>query len=126
MYRPQDGPTSGTIKFATVSTNIGGHYNSNTGVYTCEHPGIYVFTVHLYKAPSSSVSNAQTYIKQNDANTIWTYCDSSGNSDGGYYESSNTAVLHLNRGDRVNLGSGSVASTMNYLTSFSGFLLISD
>ena len=60
---PEDGPSSGTVKLITAVSNIGGDYNINTGQFICQHPGIYVFTLHLYK--TSGVDLADCYIRQN-------------------------------------------------------------
>ena len=77
---------------------------------------------HLYKPYSSGV-NIDCYIRKNGSGVIRVYL-SSGN---GNYESSNTVVLHLRLGDKVDLGACSSASTMwRDPTSFSGFLLEAD
>ena len=57
---------------------------------------------------------------------VLTKSDPHSSSDGGLYESSNSVILHLDRGDRIDLGSCTKANTMYYWTSFSGFLLRAD
>ena len=63
-----DGPGSGTVKLITAVLNIGGDCNINTGQFMCQHPGIYVFTLHLYK--EFSVSHGDYYIRKNGSGMI--------------------------------------------------------
>ena len=118
VRNPVDGPTSGTIRLVTVISNIGGHYDTSTGQFTCRYPGVYAFSLHIYKGWYSDLAGC--YIRKNKANVIQAYLDPNGNS---YLESSNTVILHLNHGDIVHLGGCNRASTMWEWTSFSGFLL---
>ena len=119
---PIHGPTVGEVRFHTAVTNIGGHYNTTTGQYVCEYPGKYVFSFNLYQ--QQGFDYAECAIRKNRNNEIWVL--SSPNDEKGYYESSNSAVLYLHRGDTVDVGSCSSASSMWEWTSFSGFLLEAD
>ena len=121
---PIDGSVSGTIKLDMEITNIGGDYNKHSGQFVCQHPGIYVFNLHIYKAYHDN--EAYCYIRQNGNDIVWTESDPHSSSDGGLYESSNSVILQLDRGDRVDLGTCTKASTMYYWTSLSGFLLKAD
>ena len=121
---PSDGSASGTIKLDTEITNIGGDYNKHSGQFICQHPGIYVFNLNIFK--DFNKDQAYCYIQQNGNGKIWTKSNPDSSSDSGLYESSNSVILHLDRGDRVDLGSCSKANTMYYWTSFSGFLLKAD
>ena len=117
---PKDGPSSGTVKLITAISNIGGDYNINTGQFVCQHPGIYVFTLHVYK--EYGVHYAQCYIRKNGSDRVLAF--SNPNNDNGYYESSNTVILDLTHGDIVQLGGCTSGNdTMYYWTSFSGYLL---
>ena len=123
VYYPADGPTSGTIRLTTVITNIGGHYDTSTGQFTCGYPGVYVLSLHIYKHPS--YNRAYCNIRKNKTDVIHTYSNPYGNN----HEvtgSSNSVILHLKQGDTVDLGDCTSASTMWDWTSFSGFLLTSD
>ena len=116
-----EGPISGTIKFNNVITNIGKHFKTSTGQYICEYPGIYVFTLHIYLI--SCVDLAHCYIRKNSINIIRAYVDP---NVCGYFEASNSAVLHLSRGEIVDIGGCSSVGSMWGWTSFSGFLLKAD
>ena len=107
---PEDGPGSSTVKLITAVSNIGGDYNINTGQFICQHPGIYVFTLHLYK--KYDVNAAYCYIRKNGSDKVWAYSDPY--KDNGYYESSNTVILELTHGDRVDLGSCSSGNDTMY------------
>ena len=120
---PASGATSGTIKFNNFITNIGGHYDTSAGQFTCKYPGIYVFSLHIYKHPAYDY--AQCYIRMNKANVIFAHTNPHGNNYE-YTESSNSVILHLKQGDKVDLGDCSSASYMWDWTSFSGFLLNAD
>ena len=119
VRRPTHGPVFGAVRFDTTLTNIGDHYNTSTGQYVCEYPGKYVFSFHLYRHPGNNY--AECAIRKNTVNKVWAY--SNPTDDKGYYESSNSAVLYLNRGDTVDVGSCSSPGSMWEWTSFSGFLL---
>ena len=117
---PKDGSGSRTVKLITAVSNIGGDYNINTGEFISQHPGIYVFTLHVYK--ENGVDYAYCYIRKNGSNKIEIHSNPA--NDNGYYESSNTVKLELTHGDRADLGSCTSGNdTMYYWTSFSGYLL---
>ena len=127
VYHHENGPESGTIKFTKYITNIGGHYDTSTGRVTCRYPGIYVFSLHLYKDTDDNY--AQCYIRKNGSNQLLVYSRRGKSDDSGYYESSNTLVIHLDRGDIIDLGSCTEYRTMligQWWTTFSGFLLKAD
>ena len=124
---PAAGLTFGTIRFTHYITNIGGHYSTSTGIFTCQYPGIYVFELHLMKEPRRDYAICN--IRKNGSNLdVRAYTDPDSNSDGGYYSSSNSVVMHLVHGDKVDLGSCSPIATIlsSDETTFSGFLLRSD
>ena len=129
MSNPKDFPSYGyhTITFKTVTTNIGGHYDTSKGRFACKFAGIYVFFVHVVKKHGQN--QACLYIRKNGSNIVLANSDPDSSSDNGLYESSNSVVLHLTRGDRVDVGGCTSASTMypsDQMTSFSSFLLYAD
>ena len=114
--------TSGAITFPSVKTNIGGHYNIATGQFTCQYPGIYVFSLNLYK--KSGASKTYCYIRRNGGGVA--RADVPAESKFGYYESSGSTVLHLDRGDKVDVGGCNSVNDIDSYTSFIGFLLKAD
>ena len=121
------GPTSGTIRFTHVVTNIGGQYSTSTGVFTCQYSGLYAFTLNILK--NGGHDYASCVIRKNGSNIVIAWTDPDSNSDGGYYSATNSVVLHLVQGDTVNVGSCTpVASIVigSYYSSFSGILIKAD
>ena len=118
MVRDDD---TGEITFTGVKLNTGGHYSDETGQYTAEYPGTYVFALHLYKR--AQVAMALTcHIRKNDES--FALATVPGAADSEYYESSTATVLHLDQGDTVSVrcNHDGIATS----TSFSGFLLKAD
>ena len=118
--KPTETPTIDSLTFGLVENN-GIQFNASTGLYVCEHPGIYVFSVHVYLESGYDLANC--YIRKNRSNMVLAYLEPKGS---GYYEASNTVVLQLQLGDTTDLGGCTSASTMWYWTSFTGFLLHAD
>ena len=114
--------TSGAITFSSVKTNIGGYYNIATGQFTCQYPGIYVFSLNLYK--KTGASRVYCYIRRNGSGIARANVPAESKS--GYYESSASTVLHLDRGDTVDVGGCNSVSDIDSYTSFIGFLLKAD
>ena len=85
-----------------------------------------MFSLHLYKGYYDNY--AQCYIRKNGSNQLLVYSQRGRSDDTGYYGSSNTLVIHLDRGDIVNLGDCSQYDTMigDIWTTFSGYLLKAD
>ena len=125
---PVDSQLHRSIQFTTAVTNIGSHYDTSTGQFTCEYPGIYVFTVHIHK--DNPHVEAKCYIRQNGSRKVFAYAwPNSSGSERGVHESSNTVVLHLSHNDNVDVGECSNADSMDGhgpTTSFTGFLLKAD
>ena len=107
---------------SAVKLNIGGHYSTTTGKYTCHYPGIYVFSLNLYK--QSRASAVFCWIRKNGS--VVALANVPSESEGGYYESSASTVLRLARGDTVDVGSCYNPSNIHQYTSFIGFLLKAD
>ena len=128
VANPQAGVTSDTIRFIHVITNIGGHYNTSTGIFTCEYPGIYVFELHIIS--SGDNDRTECAIRKNQAMVVEAWTNPDRNSDSGNFGSTNSVVLHLVHGDKIDLGYCTSAASMytggDWGTSFSGFLLRAD
>ena len=102
VHNPAPGLTSGTIRFMDVITNIGGHYNTSIGIFTCEYPGIYVFALHITKSYGSDYATCD--IRKNGTLVVAASVNPDANSKDGIYSTSNSAVMHLVNGDEVDLG----------------------
>ena len=121
-YSPTYNSSSGVAVFPVTKLNIGNHYSTSTGKFTCYYPGVYVFSLNLYK--KSAASRVYCYIRKNGSNVARAEVPSE--SEFGYYESSASTILHLNRGDTVDVGSCYHADDIHWFTSFTGFLLKAD
>ena len=53
VKEPVDGPGD-TIIFTKYITNIGGHYDTSTGIFTCQYSGIYLFSLNILKDESEN------------------------------------------------------------------------
>lgn len=125
-WHPGAGPNSGSVAFNTVLSNTGNDYNSSSGVFTCEHEGVYIFTLHLYKYPSAAYDFVRCYIQRNGINEIVAFNNPHHQSDTGLYEASNSVTLHLAKGDTVSVGGCTPSNTFFEYSSFSGFLVRAD
>ena len=123
-WSPSSTSVTEPVKFSTVLTNIGSHYDSSSGKFTCQYPGLYVFTLNLYRYASTSYSDLVCYIKRNGSNKIRAYIYPYSSAYAGYYESTQSLVMHLSRGDIVTIGSCS--GHIQGYSSFSGYLLRAD
>ncbi|XP_062595695.1 uncharacterized protein LOC134257062 [Saccostrea cucullata] len=113
---------SGTLVFDRIVYNIGGGYDSSTGVFTAPVDGHFVFFVNVQGYSDKSV---YTYIVLNGSAKVTTMVY---NGDNEYYDSGpNLVVLRLIKGDRVwvkhYFGSGYYTDGDAPVTTFSGFLI---
>ena len=108
------------IQFRHAHTNIGGHYSETTGRFTCQYAGIYIFSLNIYKAYSST--GASCRIRHNGNALALVYISETT----GYYESSASMIVQLSIGDIVDIGQCSDISTIDSWTSLYGFLLYAD
>ncbi|XP_066291627.1 complement C1q tumor necrosis factor-related protein 3-like [Branchiostoma lanceolatum] len=106
-----------TIPFQVVHTNIGGHFDKDTGHFTSPVTAVYHFSFNFLSR--SSEYNLFVILKHNGHKITSTY-EGKGRSAGG------SAVLLLEKGDRVWLDLGknyAIYDNANMYSSFSGFLL---
>ena len=119
---PTYNSSSGVAVFPYTELNIGNHYSTITGQYTCYYPGVYVFSLNLYK--KSGASRVSCTIRKNGVGYVIASVPSE--SVLGYYESSASTILHLNRGDTVDVGNCYNPDHISGASSFTGFLLKAD
>ena len=119
---PTYNSSSRVVVFSSTRLNIGNHYSTSTGKFTCYYPGVYVFSLNLYK--KTGASRVYCYIRKN--NSWYAKADVPSESQSGFYESSASTIFHLNRGDTVDVGTCSNADDIDNATSFTGFLLKAD
>ena len=76
------------------------------------------------------IDYAQCFLQKNGSDIVVVFTNPDSDSDGGYYGSTNSVILHLVNGDRVNLARCTTPDTMhidsNWFTTFSGFLVKAD
>lgn len=112
-----------TIKYTDVITNLGGAYDSYTGIFTAPFDGHYVFYAFTLGEMNASMYTA---LAVNGVKKMHVY------SAGIYHApGSNMALVHLRKGDRVNMmkdgGAGNKPHYLHHIwTSWTGFLLYPD
>jgi len=110
-----------TLIFVDVITNKGQTYDPLTGVFTCTVSGIYVFSQNIEASKNNFIS---TRIRKNGI--VYSFIEAIGTS---HWEATgyNSAILEVNRGDRVWVEVFGVSSDIPIpykpYVSFSGFLL---
>ena len=108
------------IVLGSVRSNIGGHYNESTGQFVCKYPGVYVFSLNLYREDDGLSSHCD--IRRNGEAMAFAYAPYTE----GYHEGSATIVLHLNYEDIVDVGRCRSVDYIAGWTNFHGFLLYPD
>ena len=123
VTNPAAGPTSNTIKFSRIVANIGGHYDTLSGKFTCQNPGIYAFHLHIYK--DSGDKDTYCHIRKNEVDMVKATAKVNDNTASSFIGSSNSVILYLDLGDIVDLGVCTGIDTFHrgWETSFSGFLI---
>ncbi|XP_061195822.1 complement C1q tumor necrosis factor-related protein 3-like isoform X2 [Saccostrea echinata] len=109
---------SGTLVFDRIVYNIGGGYDSSTGIFTAPVNGHFVFFVNVQNDNRSEI---YTYLVLNGSTKVTTLANNS------YQAGPNLAVLRLQKGDRVWVkhwsGIGYFTNSDAPVTTFSGFLI---
>ncbi|XP_063065497.1 complement C1q-like protein 2, partial [Engraulis encrasicolus] len=107
------------LAYKHVITNIGNHYNPNTGIFTAPVRGVFHFLVFVYGGAGRGTGVS---LNKNGDPIVNAYSHPAG----GTVSSSNGASLLLEVGDvvYVKLGHGAwVYDSVNHHTTFSGHLL---
>ena len=109
--------------------NTGSHYNNTTGKYCAEHNGTYLFHLNLYKFPLANTIGCYL-LKDSKIETgeSLSYASvPSETSNHAFYESSTTAITHLDQGDCVYVGNcDNYMNNWSDVTTFTGTLLSVD
>ena len=90
--------TNGVLIYKSILSQVGGGFNTSTGVFTCPIPGLYLIsmTLHVHTIGEINCSLYKNRYKIGPKIHI----------DGIYEESaSQTVVLRLHQGDRLYIGS---------------------
>ncbi|XP_070568144.1 complement C1q-like protein 3 [Ptychodera flava] len=119
------------VQFENVDLNIGGHWDKEKNVFTCEIPGVYMFTANIMKpedCPSATAmitkSKDDTLKKMDHDASAYVY-----GSVGIESSASGSTLLQLERGDLVYLiisGGSCIKGDSIKSTNFSGILLYPD
>ena len=126
VTHPVEGLDTNTLKFTNIITNIGQHYSMETGQFTCEYPGIYVFSINIWK--EKGASDVKCDIRQNNVQVVRAAVDPDCD---GYFSASTSAVIHMAYGDIADVccDSGLLGlhvHAINTYNSFSGVLIKAD
>nr|XP_022288044.1 uncharacterized protein LOC111100440 isoform X2 [Crassostrea virginica] len=112
-----------TIKFDTIVTNIGSHYNQHSGVFTAPEQGVYVFSWNLY-CHSGGYIFSQLVVNSNVVGAMFT----SGEGDNALRTTTEIVVVQVNAGDVVYVRTHPTQNHLNNLyshpdwrSSFSGW-----
>ena len=126
VTHPVAGLDTNTLKFTKVITNIGQHYSTQTGQFTCEYPGIYVFSLNVLMEYGTAYVHCD--IRQNNVQVVRATANPEGESENGFYSGSTSAVIHMAYGDIADVYCESGVSSIhvrasNPFNSFSGVLI---
>ncbi|CAG5866011.1 unnamed protein product [Menidia menidia] len=113
------------LRFDDVVTNLGNHYDSTTGKFTCQVSGIYYFTYHVLMRGGDGTSMWADLCKNGQVRASAIAQD----ADQNYDYASNSVVLHLDSGDEIYVkldGGKAHGGNNNKYSTFSGFLLYPD
>ncbi|XP_061186567.1 complement C1q tumor necrosis factor-related protein 6-like [Saccostrea echinata] len=113
--------SSDVMVFSKVITNIGGGYNSNTGIFTAPVAGMYHFFLNLVGYDTKSID---LHVVSNGNSKVTAMSEASASST--YQTGTNMLVVRLEQDDTVWIkrksGSGYYSDSIPY-TTFSGFLI---
>ncbi|TSK58109.1 Complement C1q-like protein 3 [Bagarius yarrelli] len=116
----EDFGTDDVLKFSTVMTNLGGHYDASTGMFTCKLAGVYHFSYHIVK---NGLSLRADLVLNDHKIVASAVAVDALHTD----TASNSAVLELKVGDRVyvrlNKSNRTFKDIQNLFSTFSGHLL---
>ena len=115
-----------TVIFPVAKSNFGGHYNVNSGKFTCVYNGVYFFLVNLY---FKNADIPYCWIRKNGIIHVEAWAHPTAPQNGHFTESTASVLLHLARGETVDVGhcgSDSGVGVIDDKSTFSGVLLHAD
>lgn len=115
------GLNDNTDPFYTVLYNSEQGFNTATGKFVCQSPGMYLFTATVVR--KNTTNEASCYMTVNGSTKLRVFAYNSTRS--GYPSGSGTLVAHLSTGDEVYL-LGCLRSNLYSESSFSGILIQPD
>ncbi|XP_062598951.1 complement C1q-like protein 4 isoform X2 [Saccostrea cucullata] len=105
--------------YNTVLVNDANAYNKATGTFTTPSDGVYVFTWATLTEPGKA---AHPYLRINGKYKGWAAFNNTRTSQQFWSSGSNTIVVRLKKGDKVNVASGYLAAyARERFSSFSGW-----
>jgi len=96
-------PGTHNLRFPTVQQNEGNDYNATSGVFICRIAGQYWFSATLMKRYQVHVDFSFCFITMNDVEMLEMSAFPENEHSAGYSYSISTGI-HLNIGDRVQIG----------------------
>ena len=110
------------VVFDHVETNIGNYYDPNVGLFRAPKAGTYVFSTTLMTYNNHS-SHYGFFVNRRDVTHMWV-----NGQHNNYDTTSQTVVLHLNKGDDVTVKHTDADKNLRgyHYCIFSGFLLYQD
>ena len=114
-------------QFGVVLSNVGGAYDSSTGVFTCPNTGLYAFYVSVYTAATQQFQGLLLHdaVSGNDVTPLHVNVDMQNRNIAGR-QSSNLQTIVCAAGDTVHVeveGSGQILFAGYPFPTFSGYIL---
>ena len=128
LFGPDHTYKDDVVIWSDPELNQGSHYNTTTGRFCPEYSGTYLFHLDLYKMSQADRVQCGIFKSFPDGGqTSLSFASVAGEtSKTGDYESSTTAIVHLEQGDCVYVGFCVGYNNMNFATAFVGTLLNKD
>ena len=111
--------------FDSVVTNLGGHYNHNTGIFTSPYGGVYVFYFMMINDKDTPTITAAT---EKDGKVLSTGTSDAVGANNVYDNGSVLVTVHLRTGDQVYVKRYRQGDRIygGPYCNFSGFLILAD
>ncbi|XP_053383251.1 adhesion G protein-coupled receptor B3-like isoform X2 [Mercenaria mercenaria] len=114
-----------TLLFQKTYTNFGNAYDTTTGKFTCNIPGVYHFVVTLLKC-FQDINKVFADLKINGSNKLQLFLRPKNNNYNEAYMLTGAGTFHLNRNDVVHVHGVPNYFYNSYNSYFTGFLITPD